>query len=221
MPISGASFLIARIAWQTRLSGLSASLPSSSRSSGRCGEQRDARDVECGRPWASRAASSTGAARRPASGRSARAASRPRYEQRPDQVVGVSTFSRTMRRADSDLRLRRIRVVGASAAARRRRLDRVQKRALIDRAAVFDGHGVVLRLAQQSQALALEDSVASACLCPALHHTTEFTGWGPGSRQGNRIWLIRSISPHAPAMLTSPRPPRARPPLPCGERSAA
>ena len=69
MPISGTSFLMARMARQTRLSGLSASLPASSRKRGiGVGKQRDAGDGQFGGALGfAHALGRPRAARRPAS----------------------------------------------------------------------------------------------------------------------------------------------------------
>ena len=136
---------MARIARQTRLSGLSASLPSSSRSLRvGIGKQRDAGDVELGRAFgvAHRLVD-----RKPLDARHGgdrRARSRPiDQEQRPDQVVG----------GEHVLAHQPPRPFGLAVAARpngeiaagfgRGRclgLDRRQTGAGFDRAAVFDGH---------------------------------------------------------------------------------
>ena len=146
--MSGTSFLIARIAWQTRLSGLSASLPVFVAQAGiGVGKQREAGDVELG--GALRLAHRL-VDREPLDARhrgDRRRACCVPSTMNSGQIRSsvVSTFSRTMRRVHSDLRLRRMRVVSSSGAARAS--ASTGRRRDFDRATVFDGHWRLLMLA--------------------------------------------------------------------------
>ena len=137
----GTAFLMARMARQTRFSGLNASLPSLvAQLRVGVGEQRDAGDAEGRRARLAHHVSRRSGGRRRASRRPARARpSATNIGQIRSSVV--STFSRTSRRDHLVRRLRRMRVARSSEGAGPvLGLGRDDAHAGFDRAAVFDGH---------------------------------------------------------------------------------